>query len=139
MRKSTRLAAALTLASIAPTTGNLPAQVARGVRVTYSTPPAAADTTGGYGAQVWINAGQAAGRRPHPGLPADGFFFLGKDQQNVVVIPSRGLVAVRLGYTPGRDWDLDGFVGRVLDARPAPRGRRHSARQDQHARIHLVR
>ncbi len=89
--------------------------------VKYSTSPARADSTGGYGAQVWINAGQAGGKRPHPRLPADAFFFMGYDQQNVVVIPSRGLVAVRLGYTPGREWDLDGFVDQVLQALPSPR------------------
>lgn len=89
--------------------------------VKYSTSPARADSAGGYGAQVWINAGASTGKRPHPRLPPDAFFFMGYDQQNVVVIPSRGLVVVRLGYTPGREWDLDGFVDQVLQALPLPR------------------
>lgn len=89
--------------------------------VKYSTSPAKADSTGGYGAQVWINAGGANGKRPHQRLPTDAFFFMGYDQQNVAVIPSRGLVVVRLGYTPGREWDLDGFIEQVLQALPSPR------------------
>ena len=86
--------------------------------VKYSTTRSPADPSGAYGAQVWINAGDSSGKRPHPNLPADAFFFLGHDQQNVVIIPSRDLVVVRLGYTPGRDWDLDAFVVHVLDALP---------------------
>ena len=93
--------------------------------VAYSTTPAAADTTGGYGAQVWINRGTAGGVRPFPHLPADAFFFLGHDQQNVAIIPSRGLVAVRLGYTPTRGWDLDRFLNGVLAALPAKESASH--------------
>ncbi len=90
--------------------------------IKYSTTRSPADPSGGYGAQVWINAGDSTGKRPHPNLPPDAFFFLGHDQQNVVIIPSRRLVAVRLGYTPGRDWDLDSFIARVLDALPPASG-----------------
>ena len=86
--------------------------------VRYSTTPSPADSTGGYGAQVWVNGVGRSGVRPHPRLPGDAFFFLGHDQQNVAVIPSRSLVVVRLGYTPARAWDLDGFVERVLTAIP---------------------
>lgn len=86
--------------------------------VKYSTTPSPADSTAGYGAQVWVNGVGRSGKRPHARVPGDAFFFLGHDQQNVAVIPSRKLVVVRLGYTPTRAWDLDGFLARVLDALP---------------------
>ena len=89
--------------------------------VAYSVKSTPADTTGGYGAQVWINRGKANGVRPFPHLPQDAFFFLGHDQQNVAIIPSRHLVAVRLGYTPAGGWDLDDFLNRVLGALPTAR------------------
>ena len=39
-------------------------------------------------------------------------------EQNVAIIPSRRLVAVRLGYTPAGGWDLDDFLNQVLGALP---------------------
>lgn len=86
--------------------------------VKYSARPSPADTSGIYGAAVWINVGDRNGKRPYPHVPADAFFFRGHDRQDIAVIPSKGLVAVRLGYTPGREWDLDGFLERVIDALP---------------------
>ena len=86
--------------------------------VRYSTTPSPADSTGGYGAQVWVNGVGRSGHRPHPLVPGDAYFFLGHDQQNVAVIPSRSLVVVRLGYTPARAWELDEFLARVLGALP---------------------
>ena len=86
--------------------------------VRYSTTPSPADSTGGYGAQIWVNGVGRSGARPHPRVPGDAFFFLGHDQQNVAVVPSHSLVVVRLGYTPAGGWDLDGFLEQVLGALP---------------------
>ncbi len=39
-------------------------------------------------------------------MPADGFYMLGYDGQVVAMVPSRDLVIVRMGLTPGNgDWD----------------------------------
>lgn len=54
----------------------------------------------GYGAGFWTNAGPSAGatRRRGWGMPPDSFFGLGNSGQVVLVIPSRRLVVVSLGF-----------------------------------------
>ena len=55
--------------------------------------------------QVWLrgpDAGTPEGEDPDEGydLPADSYWMLGHDGQTTTVIPSEGLVVVRLGLTP---------------------------------------
>jgi len=53
-----------------------------------------------YGYQFWLNAG---GDKPRwPDLPADAFAMQGNREQIVMMIPSRNLVLVRLGWTAVR-------------------------------------
>jgi CubicO group peptidase (beta-lactamase class C family) len=63
-------------------------------------------TTGGestpYGSGWWPNQGPD-GALVEPGLPADAYFAEGHDGQWTIVVPSRRLVVVRLGFTPTRD------------------------------------
>ena len=41
----------------------------------------------------------------------------------MVVVPSRDLVLVRLGFTPDAEaWDLGAFIGDVMEAIPADSG-----------------
>ncbi|XOV83990.1 MAG: serine hydrolase domain-containing protein [bacterium] len=53
-----------------------------------------------YGYQFWLNDGGEQLRWPE--LPADAFAMTGNRQQIVMMIPSRNMVIVRLGWSPGR-------------------------------------
>jgi CubicO group peptidase (beta-lactamase class C family) len=93
--------------------------------VAYSTRPAPAAPLGRYGAQWWLNAGEAADstRRPWPDLPSDIFWASGFHGQYVVVIPSRDLVVVRLGVTADdRAFSLRRMLHLVMAAFPLPAG-----------------
>ncbi len=66
---------------------------------------------GSYGAHWGLNQG---GR--HPDLPRDAFHAEGFGGQLVLVVPSRNAVIVRLGQTPGNDFDVNRFAGGILRA-----------------------
>ncbi len=53
-----------------------------------------------YGFQFWLN--QRGGKQPWPSLPEDTFYMSGNRKQFVVVVPSKKMVVVRLGWTKGR-------------------------------------
>jgi len=89
--------------------------------VAYSTTPAPAAPQGKYGAHFWLNAGtpDRPEDRRWPELPRDAYFAMGYQGQNVGMVPSRGLVVVRLGLTVDRSaWDLGAFVADILAALP---------------------
>ena len=78
-----------------------------------------------YGAHWWLNACDPADNqdREWPDLPSDIFWADGHDGQSVVVVPSRDVVLVRLGFSPDPEaWDLGVFIGDVLEAIPADGG-----------------
>ncbi len=52
-----------------------------------------------YGYQFWLNAGGSALRWPE--LPEDAYAMMGNRHQTVMIIPSRDIVLVRLGWTAG--------------------------------------
>jgi CubicO group peptidase (beta-lactamase class C family) len=84
--------------------------------VRYSVTPAPAAHDGNYGAQIWLNAGRD-GKRPFPRVPADMYYFSGFEGQTVAVIPSRRLVAVRLGVSQTPEaWNLGEFLERLISA-----------------------
>ncbi len=72
----------------------------------------------GYGAGFWTNRGDSPGahRRIALGMPADAFFARGHDGQYVVIVPSAGLVVVRLGITPAPGADIEGVARLVREA-----------------------
>jgi len=87
--------------------------------VAYSTTPTPKAPQGRYGAHWWLNAGEPddPGDRPFPDLPTDTFSARGFEGQEVVVIPSRELVLVRLGQSrPESTYDSNGFGAAVLAA-----------------------
>ena len=65
-----------------------------------------APASAGYGrGHVWLHGPRGdtpEGTGPDDGydLPDDAFWMLGHDGQTTTIIPSRGLVVVRMGLTP---------------------------------------
>jgi CubicO group peptidase (beta-lactamase class C family) len=87
--------------------------------VKYSTTPTPEAPQGRYGAHWWLNAGEPnhPGDRSWPDMPADTFAARGFEGQEVVVIPSRELVLVRLGQSrPESRYDSNRFGAAVLAA-----------------------
>jgi CubicO group peptidase (beta-lactamase class C family) len=78
--------------------------------------PTPASRARGYGAHIWINPERIA----RPSLPEDVMLMNGQFGQLTAVVPSRGVVIVRLGDT--RDWDFaadpDRLVASLLAALP---------------------
>ena len=85
--------------------------------VKYSVTPAPAADMGKYGAQWWLNAGDAHNPqlRKYPALPADAFWADGFEEQYAMVIPSKKLVIVRLGVSH-HGFDIVRLVNGVIDA-----------------------
>jgi CubicO group peptidase (beta-lactamase class C family) len=91
--------------------------------VEYSITPTKTDPLNHYGAQFWLNldAHQSSGKktRTWPKVPADAYYMSGFQGQNVVVIPSKNLVIVRLGYTtPGTSSGIETLIAGVIEALP---------------------
>lgn len=84
--------------------------------VSTPTPP----SKGLYGAQFWLNRGTEHGEAARwEGVPVDAFDASGFEGQNVLVVPSRDAVIVRLGLSPGRKgWDFGAFAASILDTLP---------------------
>jgi len=81
--------------------------------------PTPTSERGEYGLHFWLNAGwpERGVAPPDPRLPADAFYLSGHDGQVVAIVPSRDLVVVRLGLTPGDGrYDVDGFLADVVAA-----------------------
>jgi CubicO group peptidase (beta-lactamase class C family) len=84
--------------------------------VTYTRTPAPASPTGSYGAHFWLRIPPKYGSEDSQ-IPADAFHAAGHEGQFVTIVPSHGVVIVRLGKT--RDpmsWDHGSFVEQVLAA-----------------------
>ena len=68
-----------------------------------------------YAKQIWVNSSGTL----WPSLPRDAFGFLGYQQQNVIVIPSRKLVVVRMGFSFEDGISrVEQLVAKVLEALP---------------------
>ena len=87
--------------------------------VSYSTQPTPAAQSRPYGAHFWLNRSDMIPGKAKPleKLPPDTFYASGYEGQNVVIIPSRKVVIVRLGLTrDGNAWDMESFIFDVLAA-----------------------
>jgi CubicO group peptidase (beta-lactamase class C family) len=77
--------------------------------------PAPGDPSKGYGGLFWLNRGGAM-----PRLPADAYWAAGYMGQRTMIIPSRDLVVVRHGPSPGGDGAyMEELVTRILGATEA--------------------
>ena len=71
-----------------------------------------------YGYQWWLNEGPDGNLRM-PSVPADAAWASGNEGQQVVVIPSEGLVVVRLGFSgafSGVEWGLEPMLAGIVEA-----------------------
>ncbi len=76
-----------------------------------------------YGRHWWLNEGPDGIRMPS--VPADAFWASGNEGQQVVVVPSRDLVVVRLGFNQGVGgiaWGLEPLVAGAVAAVDAAGG-----------------
>jgi CubicO group peptidase (beta-lactamase class C family) len=74
--------------------------------------PAPGDRRKGYGGLFWVNAGGA-----RPRTPRDAYWTAGYMGQTSIIIPSRDMVVVRLGPSPGGfEPYIDDVVGEVIEA-----------------------
>ena len=80
--------------------------------VEYSSKPTPAAPRGIYGAQFWRNGNPAS----YPDVPGDAYFANGYQNQAIIIVPSKELVVVRLGYTLKEDFDFNALVSGVIEA-----------------------
>ena len=66
-----------------------------------------------YGYQFWLNAGHDTLRWPN--IPADAYAMQGNRSQRVMMIPSKGVAIIRLGWTSG-EYPLDKNFSDILHA-----------------------
>lgn len=82
--------------------------------VQFVSTPAPADKSRGYGGLFWLNRGGA-----WKNVPDDAFMASGHMGQYTMVIPSREMVVVRMGPSPGDSASYFAeFVARILEAVP---------------------
>jgi CubicO group peptidase (beta-lactamase class C family) len=82
--------------------------------VQFVSTPAPADKSRGYGGLFWLNRGGA-----WKGVPEDAFMASGSMGQHTMVIPSKDMVVVRMGPSPGGSQDyLARLVSRILEGLP---------------------
>ncbi len=77
--------------------------------VAYCATPQPATQSAGYGALIWENRGTPGHprNRPRPQLPEDTLLMTGQFGQTVAIVPSYGVVIVRLGETHGATIEPD--------------------------------
>jgi len=83
----------------------------------YSTTPTANNPLHNYGAHFWLNADpeDSNQERTWPRLPADAYSMNGYQGQHVIIIPSKDLVVVRLGFSAGPDRGIEPLVAGLID------------------------
>ena len=87
--------------------------------VDYSRTRTATAPAGQYAAHFWTNATDPADPRHWPDVPADAYYPSGFEGQQIVIIPSRGVVAVRLGQTLDQSrWDTNAYLRGLLALLP---------------------
>ncbi len=80
--------------------------------VKRATTPNSSNNDKRYGYQFWLNAGEQTLR--WPSLPEDAYAMMGNRKQSVMIIPSKGVVFVRLGWSSG-DYPMQSNYRKLLD------------------------
>ena len=81
--------------------------------VDYSSAPTPAAPNGIYGAQFWRNGFESSA---YPDVPEDAYLANGYEGQRIMIIPSKELVIVRLGFTATDDFDMNTLAKDVIAA-----------------------
>ncbi len=87
--------------------------------VRFCTTPTPQSPDGIYGAHWWLKLKPelGGGTEASARVPGDAYFAIGHEGQTLTIVPSRRLVAVRLGTSIYIDaWDQAGFIADLLDA-----------------------
>lgn len=85
--------------------------------MTYSTTPTPNNPRNNFGAHFWLNADPREGQqqRTWPGLPADAYSMNGFQGQRVIIIPSKDMVIVRLGFSSNSNRGIEPLVAGLID------------------------
>ena len=78
--------------------------------ITYITQPTK-NADGEYGAHFWLNAGGK-----YPNAPRDMYSANGYQGQRIFIIPSKDLVIVRTGLAASPGFDMNAFLGDILQS-----------------------
>lgn len=83
----------------------------------YSTTPTPNNPLNNYGAHFWLNAVPENTNQPRtwPSLPADAYSMNGFQGQRVIIIPSKELVVVRLGFSGRGNRGIEQLVSGVIE------------------------
>mgnify|MGYP001824077407 CR=1 FL=1 len=83
----------------------------------YSTTPTPNNPRNNYGAHFWLNADPEDSNRPRtwPELPADTYSMNGFQGQRVIIIPSKDMVVVRLGFSNSSDHGTEALVAGLIE------------------------
>lgn len=83
----------------------------------YSTTPTPTNPQNNYGAHFWLNAEpeNSTRTRTWPGLPADAYSMNGFQGQRVIIIPSKELVVVRLGFSGEPNHGIEQLVSGIIE------------------------
>ena len=96
-------------------------QLLSGDWVSYSHTPTPLAPQGKYGAQFWLNAGNPSRDEGlmMPNLPKDTYMAMGFNDENIVIVPSKNAVVIRLGWsTSGTRFDTNRHFSAILAALP---------------------
>ena len=83
----------------------------------YSTTPTPNNPRNNYGAHFWLNADpyDSNRQRTWPNLPADAYSMNGFQGQRVIIIPSKDLVIVRLGFSGSPNQGIEQLAAGIID------------------------
>jgi CubicO group peptidase (beta-lactamase class C family) len=84
--------------------------------INYSTTATPNNPKNNFGAHFWLNAepDDPSKQRVWPSLPADTYSMNGFQGQRVIIVPSKNLVVVRMGFSPGENRGIEELVSGLI-------------------------